>query len=54
MRYKCPHCPVECLVVDGIIEQCADHAWAVPEPILVELPIEELSVSEASDGLQKR
>ena len=57
MRYKCPHCPVECLVVDGIIEPCADHPWAVAEPWFnpPEMPeSEELNVVEANNGLQKR
>ena len=54
MRYKCPHCAVECLVIDGVIEPCADHAWAIPEPMFVEPPpVDELQV-EASDGLSKR
>lgn len=54
MRYKCPHCPVECLVIDGIIESCADHPWAVPEPILEERPVEEQTLEETADGLLKR
>lgn len=51
MRYKCPHCPVECLVVDGVIECCADHPWAEPEPMLI-LPVDE--IEEATDGLLQR
>lgn len=54
MRYKCPHCPVECLVVDGIIGYCADHPWAVPEPMLEEPALEEQSLEETTDGLFKR
>jgi hypothetical protein len=56
VRYRCPHCPVECEVIDGEIIPCADHRWAVPEPMLVEPPIEEQTqgVEEAIDGLSKR
>lgn len=57
MRYKCPHCPVECLVVDGIIQPCADHVWAIPEPWFNPpemLESEEANVLEANNGLSKR
>lgn len=51
MRYRCPHCPVECEIIDGEIIPCADHSWAEPVPILQEMPLEEVIVPEETDGL---
>lgn len=41
-------------MVDGVIEPCGDHPWAVPEPILEERPVEERTLEETTDGLLKR
>jgi len=51
VRYRCPHCPVECEIIDGEIIPCADHSWAEPVPILQEMPLEEVIVPEETDGL---